>query len=64
MAYSCSIEAGMVHVNDASVDAESCVPFGGCKQSGQGREGGRYSVETMTELKWVTIQKGTKAFPI
>ena len=59
-----NLEAGMVHVNDASVDAESCVPFGGCKQSGQGREGGRYSVETMTELKWVTIQKATKAFPI
>jgi len=58
------LEAGMVHVNDASVDAESCVPFGGCKNSGQGREGSRYSVETMTELKWVTIQKGTKGFPI
>ncbi len=58
------LEAGMVHVNDSSVDAESCVPFGGCKQSGQGREGGRYSVEEMTELKWVTIQKTRKHFPI
>jgi aldehyde dehydrogenase (NAD+) len=58
------LEAGMVHVNDGSVDAEACVPFGGCKQSGQGREGGRWSVEEMTELKWVTIQKSRKAFPI
>jgi vanillin dehydrogenase len=58
------LEAGMVHVNDSSVDAESCVPFGGCKQSGQGREGGRYSVEEMTEVKWVTIQKQRKEFPI
>ncbi len=58
------LEAGMVHVNDSSVDAESCVPFGGCKNSGQGREGSRYSLEQLTELKWVTIQKGRKSFPI
>lgn len=58
------LEAGMVHVNNASIDAESCVPFGGCKGSGQGREGGRYSIEEMTEVKWVTIQKAKKEFPI
>lgn len=57
------LEAGMVHVNDASIDAESCVPFGGCKWSGQGREGGRYSLEELSEIKWVTFQKGPKAFP-
>ncbi|MBN1313062.1 MAG: aldehyde dehydrogenase family protein [Anaerolineae bacterium] len=57
------IEAGMVHVNDASIDAEASVPFGGCKESGQGREGGRYSLEELTEVKWVTIQKSQKAFP-
>ncbi|MBN1428232.1 MAG: aldehyde dehydrogenase family protein [Anaerolineae bacterium] len=57
------LEAGMVHVNDASIDAEASVPFGGSKGSGQGREGGRYSLEELTEVKWVTIQKGKKAFP-
>ncbi len=57
------LEAGMVHVNDGSVDAEAPCPFGGCKESGQGREGGRYSLEELTELKWVTIQKGKKQFP-
>jgi acyl-CoA reductase-like NAD-dependent aldehyde dehydrogenase len=57
------LEAGMVHVNDASIDAEACVPFGGCKGSGQGREGGYYSIEELTELKWVTIQKGKRPFP-
>jgi aldehyde dehydrogenase (NAD+) len=57
------LEAGMVHVNDASIDAEACVPFGGCKGSGQGREGGRYSIEELTEVKWVTIQKGKRLFP-
>ena len=58
------IEAGMVHINNAPIDAESCIPFGGCKESGLGREGGRYSIEEMTELKWVTVQKTKKQFPI
>jgi aldehyde dehydrogenase (NAD+) len=57
------LEAGMVHVNDASIDAESCIPFGGCKGSGQGREGGRYSLEKLSEMKWVTIQKHKKLYP-
>ncbi len=57
------LEAGMVHVNDASIDADACCPFGGFKGSGQGREGGRYSIEQYSQVKWVTIQKGVKAFP-
>jgi acyl-CoA reductase-like NAD-dependent aldehyde dehydrogenase len=57
------LEAGMVHVNDASIDAEASVPFGGSKWSGQGREGGRYSVDALTEVKWVTIQKEKRGYP-
>jgi acyl-CoA reductase-like NAD-dependent aldehyde dehydrogenase len=57
------LEAGMVHVNDASVDAEASVPFGGSKWSGQGREGGRYSLDALTEMKWVTIQKAKRSYP-
>ena len=57
------LEAGMVHVNDISIDADACCPFGGWKDSGRGREGGRYSVEQYSETKWVTIQKGAKVFP-
>jgi acyl-CoA reductase-like NAD-dependent aldehyde dehydrogenase len=57
------LEAGMVHVGDGSVDAEAPCPFGGCKESGQGREGGRYSIEELTEVKWVTIRKAKKAYP-
>lgn len=57
------LEAGMVHVNDASVDAEASVPFGGSKWSGQGREGGRYSLDALTEMKWVTIQKTKRSYP-
>jgi acyl-CoA reductase-like NAD-dependent aldehyde dehydrogenase len=57
------LEAGMVHVNDASVDAEASVPFGGSKWSGQGREGGRYSLDALTETKWVTVQKAQRSYP-
>ena len=57
------LEAGMVHVNDASIDAEASIPFGGSKWSGQGREGGRYSIAGLTETKWVTIQKQKRSYP-
>ncbi len=57
------LEAGMVHVGDGSIDTGALCPFGGCKQSGQGREGGRYSVETLTELKWVTLRKEATGYP-
>jgi len=28
-----------------------------------GHEGGRYSMEQMTEVKWVTVQMGQRQFP-
>jgi aldehyde dehydrogenase (NAD+) len=57
------LESGMVHINDTTVSDEPHVPFGGVKNSGIGREGGRYSMEEMTELKWITIQLGQRQFP-
>ncbi|MEA3178390.1 MAG: hypothetical protein QOI59_1913 [Gammaproteobacteria bacterium] len=57
------LEAGMVHINDTTVSDEPHVPFGGIKNSGFGREGGNYSMEEMTELKWITIQLGQRQFP-
>ena len=38
-------------------------PFGGVKESGTGREGGVFSMDEFTELKWVTIQRGQQQFP-
>ena len=58
------LEAGMVHINDCTVADEPHVPFGGVKNSGFGREGGRFSMEEMTEVKWVTVQRGQRWFPI
>jgi acyl-CoA reductase-like NAD-dependent aldehyde dehydrogenase len=58
------LEAGMVHINDCTVADEPHVPFGGVKNSGYGREGGRFSMEEMTEVKWITMQRGQRQFPI
>ena len=46
-----SLESGMVHLNDCTVSDEPHAPFGGVKNSGFGREGGRFSMEEMTELE-------------
>jgi vanillin dehydrogenase len=57
------LESGMVHVNDTTISDEPHVPFGGVKNSGFGREGGHYSMEEMTEVKWITLQMGKREFP-
>jgi acyl-CoA reductase-like NAD-dependent aldehyde dehydrogenase len=57
------VEAGAVHINDNSFDDDPNAPFGGVKNSGYGRENGRYSVADMTELKWITIQLGERQLP-
>ena len=43
------LRAGMVHCNGASMTLDS--PFGGYKQSGNGREWGRYGFEEFLETK-------------
>jgi aldehyde dehydrogenase (NAD+) len=63
MRFALELEAGMVHVNGPTVHDEGIVPFGGVKDSGSGREGGRWSLEEMTEVKWVTIQMGKRQYP-
>jgi acyl-CoA reductase-like NAD-dependent aldehyde dehydrogenase len=52
-----SARAGWVNINASSNHWESHLPFGGGagSQSGVGRVGGRYSMETFTELKTVIV---------
>jgi acyl-CoA reductase-like NAD-dependent aldehyde dehydrogenase len=33
------------------------MPYGGVKQSGAGREGLRYAIEEMTEMKLLTVNR-------
>ena len=63
MKFALELEAGMVHVNGPTVHDEALVPFGGVKDSGNGREGGHWSMEELTETKWVTIQLGQRQYP-
>jgi aldehyde dehydrogenase (NAD+) len=58
-----TLETGMVHINGPSVRDEPVIPFGGRKESGFGVEGGHFSMDEVTELKWVTIQTGQNKYP-
>src|SRR3954454_12103032 len=49
------IEVGGLMVNDVSTFRVDHMPYGGVKRSGFGREGLRYAIEEMTELKLLTF---------
>jgi succinate-semialdehyde dehydrogenase/glutarate-semialdehyde dehydrogenase len=49
-----SIEYGMVGVNETLFTSQY-IPFGGVKESGQGREGSRYGVEDYLETKFICL---------
>jgi glyceraldehyde-3-phosphate dehydrogenase (NADP+) len=51
------IDAGGIVVNDTSSFRVDHMPYGGVKQSGFGREGVRYAIEEMTELKLVAYRR-------
>jgi acyl-CoA reductase-like NAD-dependent aldehyde dehydrogenase len=47
------IQTGGVIINDASSFRADHMPYGGVKESGMGREGLKYAIEEMTEIKLV-----------
>jgi acyl-CoA reductase-like NAD-dependent aldehyde dehydrogenase len=49
------IEVGGLVVNDVPGFRVDHAPYGGVKESGQGREGVRYAIEEMTELKLLVL---------
>ena len=51
------IDVGGLNVNDVSTFRVDHMPYGGVKQSGFGREGLRYAIEEMTELKLVAFNR-------
>jgi acyl-CoA reductase-like NAD-dependent aldehyde dehydrogenase len=51
------IDAGGIVVNDTSTFRVDHMPYGGVKQSGFGREGLRYAIEEMTEMKLVVYDR-------
>ena len=49
-----ALEHGVVGVNDAAPSTAQA-PFGGVKQSGVGREGGRFAMDEYSEYKYVSL---------
>jgi acyl-CoA reductase-like NAD-dependent aldehyde dehydrogenase len=47
------LEVGGVMINDIPMYRADHMPYGGVKESGSGREGPRYAIEEMTEMKLV-----------
>jgi betaine-aldehyde dehydrogenase len=54
------IRAGTIWVN-TFMDGSPELPFGGYKESGQGRELGRFAIEEFTELKTVQMHLGPRS---
>ena len=63
MAIAERIESGIVHINDQTVHDEPQVPFGGVKDSGWGRFGGKAALEEFTELRWISTQLTPRQYP-
>ncbi len=59
------LDVGMCHINGATLDDEAQMPFGGVKNSGYGKSGGRAGLAEFTETQWITIEGITKPhYPI
>ena len=56
-------DAGIVHINTATMASEASLPVGGVKNSGWGRSG-HYAIEDFTELRLITQTLGRSRFPI
>jgi succinate-semialdehyde dehydrogenase/glutarate-semialdehyde dehydrogenase len=48
------LEYGMVCINDGILSTETA-PFGGMKESGNGREGSKYGMDEYIEIKYITL---------
>ena len=57
------IQSGICHINGPTVHDEAQMPFGGVKDSGLGRFGGKAGIAEFTDLRWVTIQTTPRHYP-
>jgi aldehyde dehydrogenase (NAD+) len=61
--FALKVEAGMTHINDATVDDNPNSPFGGEKNSGIGRFGGEWVMQEFTTDHWVTALHEPRQYP-
>ena len=55
MRFAREVDSGNLHINSGPGWRADLMPYGGLKDSGMGKEGPRYALEEMTELKMVVI---------
>ena len=63
MAVADQIDSGICHINGPTVGDEAQMPFGGTKDSGYGRFGGKAAIDSFTSIRWVTIEDPHQHFP-
>lgn len=49
------IDAGICHINATTLSDRADMPFGGVKDSGYGRFGGRAAIDEFTETRWISL---------
>ncbi|MEM7748322.1 MAG: aldehyde dehydrogenase [Pseudomonadota bacterium] len=57
------IDSGICHINGPTVADEAQMPFGGVKDSGYGRFGGKSGIDAFTFVRWLTIEDPKQHFP-
>jgi benzaldehyde dehydrogenase (NAD) len=58
------LDAGIVHVNDQTLNNDSYAPFGGTRASGNGaRFGSQSSWDEFTRWRWITVRDQGDGFP-
>ncbi len=57
MRFALEVHSGNININGGTQFRADHMPYGGLKDSGTGKEGPRYAVEEMTELKMVIIHR-------
>ena len=55
MRFAREVDSGSLHVNSGPGWRADLMPYGGLKESGMGKEGPRYAIHEMTELKMVVF---------
>ena len=51
------LQAGAVIINDIPTFRVDNMPYGGVKMSGYGREGIKWAIEEMTDMKFISMKK-------
>ena len=60
MKFAREVDSGNLHINWGPQWRADLMPYGGLKESGFGKEGPKYAVHEMTELKWSSSTCGAE----